>query len=109
MDESKKESVTAMNIKQRLILLHSLPKEGDIVTIKILKELKMALGLSEDEISKLNISKETGNVNFDEIPSGTTDIPIGKITKGIIKSRLQELDTQKKLNEEHIELWDMFC
>jgi hypothetical protein len=103
MDEMKK-----MKVSDRLVLLHTLPKEGDIITVRVLRELKMDLALSEDEIRKLNVT-EGQNINFNQIDNFEKDIPMGKVRKSVIKSALQKLDAEKKLTEDHVLLWDMFC
>jgi len=95
-----------LNVHERLVLLSIIPKEGDYVTLRILRELRMALGLTEEEIKKWNVVQADTRVTWDE--NGEAEIPIGEKAMGIIIDTLRELSNRNKLNENSLELYEKF-
>lgn len=95
-----------LNVKNRLILLRSLPQEGNITTLKIVRDLQNSLSFSEEEHKRLNFRSESGVARWDN--DFTKDINIGEKATDVIKESLQKLDREKKLHSDHLELWEMF-
>ena len=96
------------SVSERLVLMDILPKEGSFVTLKILREAKVLLGFSNEEIKVLEISQKGEIVKWNK----TKDIPkkfsLGEIATTLIRTALEELDKANKLKEEHITLYDKF-
>ena len=98
-----------MGVMDRLILLNTLPKQGDIVTVRVVRELREKLELAADEIAALGL-KPGDPINSKTLEAAEKkELEFGKVEQGIIKNALGNLDKEKKLTEEHISLWDMFC
>ena len=102
---------------ERITLLGILPATGDISTIKALRVLKEELGLDEEEVKTANMTLETlpdGRSVSRWSPERVEKIPEKEIeTNGTISALivgiLQKLETDKKIEEKHISLWDKFC
>ena len=100
----------ALDTKARIMLLNVLPLEADVVTVRILKDMKAELGLSEEEIKQIGIRQiDNGGLVWDQAKDIAKEIVIGPAGRGIIKSTLEKLDREKKITEDHLLLWDMFC
>lgn len=98
-----------LSVFDRLILLNVLGgMEGDITTLRILRDLKGNLSFSEEEHKALEFKQEGAKMLWRPDADIPKDVVIGDVAKGIVKKRLQELDTQKKLREEHIPLFEKF-
>ena len=99
-----------LDIVDRLVLLKHLPREGDIVSLRILQKLKLTLGFSEEEIKKYDLvtNPETGDVKADWSKNEEVDIPIGEKATDIIVDTLKKLSKEKKLPEPAIELYEKF-
>jgi len=95
-----------LNILERLTLLSILPKEGDYVTLKILRDLRMALGLTEEELKNWNVVQEETRVTWDE--NGEAEIPIGEKAMGIIVDRLRDMDEKKQLTDQSVAVYEKF-
>lgn len=94
-------------IYDRLVLLSILPKDGNLVTMRVVRTLNERLGFTEEEIAKHNIKEhENGNVTWDE--GEPKPIEIGAKAREIIVNALNELDTQKKVEPKHLPLFDKF-
>ena len=97
-----------LGIKDRLVLLNTLPPEGNFATVKIVHELRMALAPSEEEATAIGLVQAEGQVRWDPTKDIEKDIPMGKVAKGIIESALKKLDESQKLTPEHLSLYEKF-
>lgn len=95
---------------ERLVLLNILPKEGNFITLKIIRKLQENLSFSEKEIKELKITldPEKGNASWDASKDESKDIEIGEEAKKIIAGALEKLDKDEKLTQEHFTLFEKF-
>lgn len=96
-----------LTIHDRITLLMILPGEGDFVTMRVLKKLKENLGFTEKEIKECNIVSNDGKITWGNA-SYVADIEIGEIACEIIKSQLKKLDSDKKITEQILPIYEMF-
>jgi len=99
-------------VHERLNLMGILPKEGDFLTLKILRELQQALSFTEEEHSLFNFQQEGESVKWDQpedMEKAYPDIPVGKKAEGIIVEALEKLNNDKKLTEQFFSLYEKFC
>jgi len=92
----------------RLILLNILPKEGDFTTLKIVRKLREDLSFSEEEHAALEFKNEGGNVKWKQAGDVPKDVPIGEKASDLIAEVLKKLDKEKKLQETHYSLYELF-
>ena len=100
-----------LSIKERLLLLVILPKESDITTLKVLKELRLALAFTEDELAKWEIKQDGSAFAWknDLTPEEQiASVKVGPKAFEIVKESLAKLNAEKKLTEDFIDLWDKF-
>jgi len=102
-----------LNIPERLSLLEILPKEGNFLTMKIVRDLRMSLSFSESELKeyKLKTTPRAGGVTViwdEDFIDRTKDIQIGARMKTIIAQILLNLDTQQKLRIGMLTLYEKF-
>jgi len=96
-----------LGIGERLALQSILPGEGDILTIRIVHDLRMALGLSEEEIKACGVHSEEGNrVGWEK--ELEKEIDVGPQATALIVTTLQDLNKQKKLNEGYLPIYEKF-
>ena len=96
-----------LSVMERIHLLSLLPKEGNLVTLKIVRNLQNELGFSEEE------NKETGlTINKDNHYEWKKDIQkevkIGETAKKVITDMFEELDKNEKLNMQTLVLYERF-
>jgi len=98
----------AMTVHQRLLLLGILPEEGNLTTIRIVRELREALSFSESEHEALKFRVEDGRVFWEDDVVGDKDIDIGPKAADVVRDALGELDKAGKLKVEHLPLCELF-
>ena|SRR3990167_7681875 len=97
-----------LGIADRLRLLSVLPAEGNLVTLKIVRDLKDSLSFSEAEVADCKMKFEGTSVMWDESTDPMKDIPIGERATDVIVERLKSLDSQRKLTLEILPLYERF-
>jgi len=101
-----------VTIAERLVLLGILPREGDVLTIKVIRDLKDEIAFSDQELVDLKLEQvDEGRRTVWDAEAAEKhkkDIDFG--TKGveIIKETLQNLDAKKILSIEALPLWEKF-
>ena len=97
-----------LSVLDRILLLNILPAEGDLTTIKIIRELKEALSFSEEEHKALEIKMQEGRVFWNPAASVEKDVKIKDKAKETIVTALKDLDTKQKITVEIIPLYEKF-
>jgi hypothetical protein len=97
-----------LTVAERLTLLNGLPKQGDITTIKIIRQLREKLSFTELEHARYNFRQDGDLLKWDNGNEAAEISDIGNKAKSIIVGVLQAADKEGTLTEEHISLWDKF-
>lgn len=96
-------------ILERLMLMSILPAQGDITTLKIVQELKLAIGFSEEELEEHSIVFSGERVDWNPKSNEyVKDIPIGPRATSVIVEELERKNTAKELTSDFISLYDKF-
>jgi hypothetical protein len=95
-------------IPERIGLLSILPREGDITTIRLVRELRESLSFTEEENQKHNIRLDNGMLTYNNIGETPKEFEVGDTMKSLISKSLKDLDKEKKLIESHIPIWEKF-
>jgi hypothetical protein len=124
-------------VYERLTLQNILPREGDFVTLKLVRKLREALAFNEKEIAEINfknhwkcpkcpnteISAEVpkcpncnvymkliGQVTWDEDKAKDVikDVHMGDTMLALCKTTLKKLSDEQKLTEQHMSLYQKF-
>ena len=99
-----------LNMYERVVAMSLLPKEGNFITLKIIRELQMELAPTEEE------AKICG---LEDLPGGgikaqdwflvkEKEIVFGDIAKALIVDALKKLDETEKLTNDHFTLYEKF-
>ncbi len=101
-----------LTVKERMVLSSIIPKEGDFVTLKVVRKLREALSFSEEEIKKWQfVSEQEDRITFtkwDDSIDQNANINFGEKATDMIVEALKKLDGAKKLTEDHFSLYEKF-
>jgi hypothetical protein len=101
-----------LNVNERFAILGLLPKEGNFLTLKIIREQKELLSFSDDEVKEYEFTVNGDNVNWniekEKKEIGEKDIKITNTCKDIIIAKLKELDQKNKLAENYFTIYEKF-
>ena len=97
-----------LGVFDRLILLNILPKEGDFTTLKIVRTMREDLSFTEEEHKALEFKQEEANIQWKREADIQRDINFGEKATDIIVEVLKKLNSDKKLTDQHFNLYDRF-
>lgn len=99
-----------MNLKvaERLHLLTILPKEGTLITLRIVADLRKALAFSEEEILALQIMQNESTTTWDAKKDEGKEVEIGPEALKIIKAAITALDKAEKITLEMLPMAERF-
>jgi hypothetical protein len=99
-----------LSVQDRLLLLSILPPQGDIITLKIIRDLQTELSFSEKEIEGLNLrpSDDGKAMLWDLEKQFYLSAPIGPKAKEVIANALKDMNAKKALTAAHIDLYERF-
>jgi hypothetical protein len=103
-----------LNIAERIALLNILPPEGNIITLRVVRELQGKLSFTEEELKEWKIKNRVqpdgrALITWDsDFTNKTKDIKIGEVANGIIVEQLKMLESQKRLRLEMLDLYEKF-
>lgn len=100
--------MTTLSVFERLILLSLLPKEGNFLTLKIVRQMRENLSFSEEEHRELELTQEADGVRWNTEADLPKEIEIGEKATDIVVGVLKKLDDENKLTEQHFSLYEKF-
>lgn len=103
-----------LKIAERFALLGVLPQEGNVITLRIIRELQSRLSLTEEEIKHYNVQNHAlpdggATITWNpELSDEEKDVPIGEAATSIIKEQLRSLNSTNRLHVTMLPLYDKF-
>lgn len=99
-----------LSADERIRLLAVLPSHADIGTIRTTHKLRMLLDLTPVEMQTIELTQDGPEINWngDIAVNLVTEISLDGEMKALIVTQLKDLNTGKKLNEQHLTLWEKF-
>jgi hypothetical protein len=98
-----------LNIPDRLLLLGVIPKQGNFLTLKIVKDLIDKISFSSKELEEYQLTEKNGQVNWKaDNTEHEKDIEISDPEKVVIIDSLKTLDGKKELTLDMLRIYDKF-
>ena len=103
-----------LTVKERIVLLNIVPKEGDFKTLKQIRKFREELGFSDDENLILNFQPGAeGTITWTEPDAENgnqykKEFKIGDTIMELVVDALVQADKGKKLNNDTFELYEKF-
>lgn len=103
-----------LGLQERIALLNILPAEGNVITLKIVNDLRREASFSEEELGVGKIKSVVADgqvrVTWDEdVDFPEKNVNIGPAAKEIVVKVLKRLDAEQKMTVSFLPLWDKFC
>ena len=95
------------NVEERFTMLGMLPPEGNLITMRIVHDLRQGLAFSEEDLKVMDIQQTDGQLRWKN-GIGPKEIEVGPKAKRIVYDELEKLDKDKKLNVSHLLLCEKF-
>jgi len=97
-----------LGIMDRILLLNVLPAEGDITTLRIVRQLREDLSFSEQDHKDFGLVSDGGKVTWTPGEGQTKEVEIGSKGSKLIANTLKKLSDSDKLTTQYVDLYDRF-
>ena len=97
-----------LGIRDRIILLQVLPRQGNVTNLRIIRDLEKEMGFTEAELITLKLETGERGVKWDKECEFEKDVAIGDVAAKIIHDAFVQLDKSNLLALEHLEVYDKF-
>ncbi len=95
-----------LSVKDRIVLLSVLPREGNLTTIRQLRELREALSFTDEEHECYGMREIEDRIFWDS--EGTKDVPISPRMLTLIADEFRRLDERGKFRDEMLDTYEKF-
>ena len=100
--------VLELGIHDRILMQGLLPKEGDFITIKMVRDICDRVGLSQGEIKKHNVRRREDGAGWQwNEPKEKKEFSFSSAEMELLKAKVSELDKTKKISNETLSLCEM--
>ena len=97
-----------LSVMERLVLLGILPKEGNFLTIKLVRQLRESLSFSEEENKAYSFKQEGDQIAWNTTTDQNKEIKIGEKMTDMVADVLKKMDKDKALKDDHYTLYEKF-
>lgn len=103
--------MTKLSLTERVQILSILPREGDIKTLRIVKDLAEKVNITKEEIEKFQFELSPEGNAYTWNKEGTESVLAAELTKyeeDEIRSALMKLEGTRKLSMSLVPLYERF-
>ena len=97
-----------LNIMERIMILQLLPKEGNFLTLNLVRKLQSVLAPSEKELIDFEIKQVDNMTTWNEKGREELEIEIGEKSADVIIEALEKLDKEQKITANHMSIYEKF-
>ena len=98
-----------LTVIERLAVLNTLPKEGNFITLKVLRGLVSKLGFLSEEITDFEIVVNDEDTKWNEKGNIPKEFDFDDIELEIIRKQFKNLDRDNRLIQEMFSTYEKFC
>ena len=95
-----------LNIAERITLMSILPEKSNIVTMRLMQELRTILGFTDEEIREYGIKNDGDKIFWSS--DFEKEIEINQTMTVEIKKRLQEISDKNEVTVQMLPLYEKF-
>ena len=97
-----------LNVSDRLAILSLLPRQGDVTTLRIIRDLERELSFSEEEHAELGFRREGELLMWDSSKDKVKEIAFGERARRVVYDVLESKSKAQTLGREFLGLYEMF-
>jgi hypothetical protein len=98
-----------LTVIERLAILNVLPKEGNFLTLRVIRGIVSKVGITSEEIKKFEINTEGEVASWNELGNVPLPFSFDDVELDIIRKQLKKLDSENKLVQEMFSTYEKFC
>ena len=98
-----------LGLLERFQLLTILPTEGDIVTVRIVADLRRELAVTEEEIVRYGVVQTGEQLKWNTEVDNSKSVSMGPRAMALIAQVLRGMSDKKKLTIDYLPLYERFA
>jgi len=95
-----------LGVANRLLLLGLLPEQGNILTLRVVREARQLLEFKADEVNRFEIVQSGPSFRWNQEKAEEVEIALSDAALGIAREAIKKQDAENKLTVVHIPLWE---
>jgi hypothetical protein len=100
---------TNLNCVERLVMLSIMPREGNFITLRMMRDIVARVGFSAAEIVEFGIEElSDGRVRWTQDVPTERPFTFAEAEVNLIKKALKKMDEDEKLNADSVSLYEKF-
>ncbi len=97
-----------LNVPERLVLMGLLPKEGNFITLKTIRDTMDLIGFKEEDLKLYEIKQNGEQTNWNKKGNEEKEFDLGEKATNLKIEALQKLDKENKLIQNQFSLFEKF-
>lgn len=97
-----------LSVHERLLLMSALPQEGNVLTLRVVRDLQKELSLTEEEIKTGNVTEDKGRIAWEKDKLQDKEIAVGEAARKVIVDALERQDREGRLRMDMLDLYERF-
>lgn len=97
-----------LNVGERMLTLAQLPQEGSFVTLKMIRGLVERIGMKPEEITLFEVKEADGQIMWNRAGMEPIEYEFADAEIEIIAKSLKQKDTEGKLRQEMLPVYEKF-
>jgi hypothetical protein len=97
-----------LDVGERMVVISILPKEGNFLTLRVLRTLVSRIGLTAEEIKEFEVVQEGDRIVWNQKGYELLEFDLADVELDIIKQELKKLDSENKLTQDMFSIYEKF-
>ena len=96
-----------LTVLERLVALGLLPPEGNVATLRLIRNLVEKVGLTAEEYEFYKVEEKDGNLLWDlQAEPQSNEFELKLVELNILREALEKLNSEEKLTSNHLSLYE---
>lgn len=97
-----------LDVGERMVVVSILPKEGNFLTLRVLRTLVSRIGLTAEEIKEFGVTQENDRIVWNQKGYELVEFDLADVELDIIKQELKKLDSENRLTQDMFSIYEKF-
>ena len=97
-----------LDVGERMVVISILPKEGNFLTLRVLRTLVSRIGLTAEEIKEFEVVQEGDRIVWNQKGYELLEFDLADVELDMIKQELKKLDSENKLTQDMFSIYEKF-
>ncbi len=93
-----------LTIKDRMLISQLYPKEGNLISQILVKDISKKVKITQEDIDKYEIKSDKGSINWNLKKEKEIEVDFTDKEIELLKEQVEKLDKENKITQDNLEL-----